>query len=88
MQIKKKIGVGINKKNYKLCLGNFSWFSWALSWLNLVTKLKKKIKKKEKKRKNVQIKKNVFVLLFFKRWLKCMQELPTLHRNYSSGVII
>ena len=54
--------------------------SLAFSGLNIITKFSK-IQTNCKK-------KNAFKFLIQKKIFKCMQDLPKLHRNYSSGAII
>ena len=53
---------------------------------NKVFKKSQKCQKKKKKKKK---KKKMFLnFQFQKKLFKCMQELPKLHRNYSSGAMV
>ena len=62
--------------------------SLAFSELNLITKFFKIQKNLKKINKKIKKLKNAFTFLFQKKIFKCMQDLPKMHRNYSSGAII
>ena len=82
-----KLDVGINKFFSNLDFGIFSFLVQRFFMVKFDNKVFKNSKKSQNYKKK-QKKKHGFKFLNLEKIFKCMQELPNLHRNYSSGAMV